>query len=106
MEQENKNQAANDYNRIKEIRIQISSLKKEMRELNLKIFQNKWLPILQSMGYELIYDEKNYSYTFELEKYGEVILFVKSNSLLIQKLNISTYPAMKHLIEELGLPKD
>jgi hypothetical protein len=106
MEQEKKIQAEKDYIKTKEIRKQIISLQKELRELNLKIFQNKWLHILQSMGYKLIHDEKNHSYTFELEKYGEVTLFVKSNTLLIKKLNISINPAMKHLIEELGLPKD
>lgn len=76
-----------------------------LREKRMEKFED-WFRLIVEHPMVLEYEKRdNGSYTFLLEDLGYVDLFPKANNLLVRKDNKWKKPALKWLIEKLGLER-
>lgn len=73
-----------------------------IREERSESFEYKWLPKLQAKC-NVRHDAQMGRYTFELNGFGVIDFYPKSNKLLIRQLNKWQKPALKWLIAEFNL---
>lgn len=76
--------------------------KRLIREERMERFEDKWLPKLQAKC-NVRHDAQMGRYTFELNGFGVMDFYPKSNKLLIRQLNKWQKPALKWLIDEFYL---
>ena len=76
--------------------------KKLIREERNERFEETWLPKLQAKC-NVKHDAQSCRYTFELNGYGVIDFYPKSNLLLIRKLNKWIQPGLRWIITEFKL---
>lgn len=91
-------QLATEENDLKALGIWKQLIREERNER----FEETWLPKLQEKCNVKYYAESG-RYTFELNGYGVIDFYPKSNKLLIRMLNKWVHPGLKWIITEFKL---